>query len=274
MLRKKSMVFALACVYFSCTMCAIYAMGSISNPWKKKSSATPADTSAPASTPATPVTSAPQTSPTGTPANTPTSTPVVAPVVAPVGAPASIPAPAVPASTPASVPVAAAPIATTVVAPPIVAAGAGVDDVSQSVVSAPATPAGVPALAPASDAQAVYSVPTVTPTKTEITGSAMDEKAGFSTVDYLSNIKDCKPGTIEAGVDSVTIKGMDKQRCHVVYSIAGRTIDCRFTAAQLRQIASTERLSHARDFDRGVGMVLSPLSTDDPNSPLATCKQY
>ncbi|MAZ39337.1 MAG: hypothetical protein CMF49_04390 [Legionellales bacterium] len=105
------------------------------------------------------------------------------------------------------------------------------------------------------------------------TRNGINQKAGFSSYDYLSHLKNCEPGTIEAGADAVTIKGYQKGRCHVIYSIAGRKVDCRFSQAQLKQLASEEKIEQAKNYDRGVGLILRPLGTDDISSPLSTCIQ-
>lgn len=103
--------------------------------------------------------------------------------------------------------------------------------------------------------------------------NGIDRNAGFSAYDYLTQLKSCEATTISAGADAVTIKGYKRGRCQVIYSIAGRKVDCLLTHRQISQMTTPEKLQKAREFDRGVGIMLRPLGSDDSDSPLANCVQ-
>lgn len=103
--------------------------------------------------------------------------------------------------------------------------------------------------------------------------NGINRKAGFSAYDYLNRLKACEVTTISAGADAVAIKGYKRGRCHVVYSIAGRKVDCMLTHRQISQMTTPDKLKQAREFDRGVGIMLRPLGSDDIDSPLANCVQ-
>lgn len=103
--------------------------------------------------------------------------------------------------------------------------------------------------------------------------SGIAKSAGFSSYDYLVKLKDCQPSAIDAGVDSASIKGFVNSRCHVIFSIAGREVNCYFTPSQVKQMTTPAKLERAKAFDKGVDVMVSALGTDDPNSPLSTCQQ-
>lgn len=103
--------------------------------------------------------------------------------------------------------------------------------------------------------------------------SGIDRNAGFSAYDYLMQLKSCQAGVISAGADAVSIEGYKSGRCHVIFSIAGRKVDCMLTHSQVSQMTTPEKLKQAKAFDRGVGIMLRPLGSDDPDSPLANCVQ-
>jgi len=118
------------------------------------------------------------------------------------------------------------------------------------------------------------TIPITTKSKDPKTGfGATNHNSGFSIYNYLKNLKKCTPIFIQAGADIIDIKGYKRGRCHVIYIIAGRKVNCMFTAKQLKQLTSSEKMEQAKSFDRGVGMILRPLGTDDPKSPLYSCQQ-
>jgi len=111
------------------------------------------------------------------------------------------------------------------------------------------------------------------PESANTTRTGIDQNAAFSAYKYLESLQACKPGLIDAGVDAVLIKGYRNGRCHVIYSVAGRKIDCMFTHQQISQMTTPDKLKAAKEFDRGVGIMLRPIGSDDPDSPLANCIQ-
>lgn len=103
--------------------------------------------------------------------------------------------------------------------------------------------------------------------------SGIPQSASFSFYHYLDQLKNCTPDTLIAGADSVQIYGYKGKYCHVTYLFAGRKVDCHFSKMQIKQMTSPQRMEAAKNFDSGIGDLISPLGSDDPRSPLAKCAQ-
>lgn len=103
--------------------------------------------------------------------------------------------------------------------------------------------------------------------------SGIEKGSGFSSYNYLLQLKSCKKGIILAAVDSVDIKGYVNDDCHVIFSLGGRKVNCYLTPSQLHYMTTDEKLRKAKAFDEGINVVVKALGSDDPTSPLSTCQQ-